>query len=192
MDAFPMQFGRGEITIWACALRKWTRKGVVSSTLSSTPNFLCLLGHTCLINNIHHFPGFRAIPGSLGTLSPPTPLGHLQLHRCGVDQHFKGGDIPLVFIFCNHNYVMANSWSSCWEELNLKWVCACTKAFQTDSEFYLASAYHGKNSSKGIKELVQLHTHLILVKAKPQIHYFNPQLLNCLKEFTALGNSETF
>ena len=49
-------------------------------TLSpSMPNFLCLLGHTCLMNNIHHFPGFRGIPRLLDTLSPPAPLGHLQL-----------------------------------------------------------------------------------------------------------------
>lgn len=70
---------------------------------------------------------------------------------------------------------MANSSSSCWEELNLKWVCAYIKVFQTDNEFYLASAYHGKNSSKGIKELVRLHIYLILVK---QNHRYIILILN--------------
>lgn len=105
-----------------------------------------------------------------------------------------GWGCAIAITFCSHGYVRASSWPSQWEEPNLSWVCAYIKAFQTDSEFYLARAYHGekKKSSKGVKELVQLHSHLIPVKAKPQRHYFNPQLLNCLKEFTALGNCETF
>lgn len=46
----------------SCALRKWGRKGHVQPK----PKFLCLWGHTCLINNnIHHFPGFKHPPGSL-------------------------------------------------------------------------------------------------------------------------------
>lgn len=66
----------------------------VQHPLLHTINFLSLLGHTCLINNIHDFPAFRGIPRPLGILSPPTPLGYLQLQRSCVDQHFMGGDTP--------------------------------------------------------------------------------------------------
>lgn len=96
--AISTQLGSGGITAWARALRKWTGKRVMSSTASSIPNFLCLLGDACLITNTHHLPGFRGIPRPLGTLSSPPLLGHLQLQRC-VDQPLKGGDIPYTIHF---------------------------------------------------------------------------------------------